>query len=99
MSRPKKPAQPKTVFAASKTDRKSSALTANLYRVRGTSKLGKVLAMLHQKNGATIEALCKAAEWQRHTVRGALSRTIKKKLGLAIVPAKTIGVRTYRMSN
>lgn len=99
MPRSKKSTQRKITSATSKPDHKSSVPSTGLYGVRDTSKLGKILAMLRQKNGATLEALCKATGWQSHSVRGALSGTIKKKLGLTIISAKTAGVRTYRISN
>jgi hypothetical protein len=54
--------------------------------------------MLRSTNGATIEAVSKATGWQTHSVRGAISGAIKKKLGLTVTSTKTDGVRTYRIS-
>jgi hypothetical protein len=62
-----------------------------------TSKLGTVVAMLRRKEGATISQLVKATGWQAHSVRGAMSGAVKKKLGLTISSTKTDGVRTYRV--
>jgi len=67
------------------------------YGVRKSSKLGAVITMLHRKGGATIETICKATGWQSHSVRGVLSGTIRKKLGLDVQSMKTDGVRTYRI--
>jgi hypothetical protein len=68
-------------------------------KIREHSKLANVIAMLRQPNGASIDDLSKATDWQAHSVRGALSGTIKKKLGLMVTSAKTDGVRTYRISD
>jgi hypothetical protein len=40
--------------------------------------------MLERKDGATIEEIVKATGWQPHTVRGAMSGALKKRLGLAV---------------
>lgn len=77
----------------------SATPTTRFYGVRESSKLGTVIAMLHQKGGTTIEAMCRATGWQSHSVRGALSGTIKKKLGLNLQSVKTDGVRTYHITD
>ena len=60
-------------------------------------KIGAVVALLRAPDGATIEAMMAATGWQAHSVRGAMSGSIKKALGLAIASEKTDGVRTYRI--
>ena len=67
--------------------------------IRESSKLAKVIAMLRQPNGASIEALSKATGWQTHSVRGAISGAIKNKLGLTVTSTKADGVRTYRIND
>jgi Protein of unknown function (DUF3489) len=63
---------------------------------RDGSKAAKVLDLLKRPEGATLAALIKATEWQAHSVRGFLSGTIRKKLGLTIESAKgDDGERTY----
>ena len=57
--------------------------------LRENSKLAAVVAMLRRKEGATIEQLVKATGWQAHSVRGAMSGALKKKLGLTIASVKT----------
>ncbi len=60
-------------------------------------KLATIVAMLRKAPGASIAALCDATGWQAHSVRGALSGTLKKKLGLKVVSAKPDDVRLYRI--
>jgi len=64
---------------------------------RSESKIAQVIAMLRAPGGATIEAIGGATGWQSHSVRGAMSGAIKKKLGLAITSEKVDGVRVYRI--
>ena len=66
---------------------------------RSGSKQAQVIAMLRRPVGATIEAIAAATGWQRHTVRGLISGTLKKKLGLALVAEKRgDGARVYRIT-
>jgi len=52
------------------------------------SKQDEVIAMLRRPEGATVDEVANATGWQRHTVRGVFSGTLKKKLGLTIASAK-----------
>jgi hypothetical protein len=61
-------------------------------------KLATIIAMLRKAPGASIAALCDATEWQAHSVRGAMSGTLKKKLGLKVESLKRDGVRFYRIA-
>lgn len=47
--------------------------------------------MLQQPEGATIAKMVKATGWLAHTVRGCISGTLKKKLGLPITTEKVEG--------
>jgi lambda repressor-like predicted transcriptional regulator len=66
---------------------------------RSDTKLARVIAMLRRKEGTTIAQLAKATGWQEHSVRGAMSGAIKKKLGLTVTSLKSGDVRTYRIAN
>jgi hypothetical protein len=61
------------------------------------SKQDEVIAMLRRPEGATIDEVANATGWQRHTVRGVFSGTLKKKLGLSLASAKEERGRVYRI--
>ena len=62
------------------------------------SKQDAVIAMLRRPEGATVEEVASATGWQRHTVRGVFSGTLKKKLGLTLASAKEERGRVYRIA-
>lgn len=54
---------------------------------------------LSRAKGATLAELVEATGWQRHSVRGAISGTLKKKLGIAVTSARVEGRgRVYRIA-
>ena len=61
------------------------------------SKQDAVIAMLRRSEGATVDEVASATGWQRHTVRGVFSGTLKKKLGLTLASAKEERGRVYRI--
>src|SRR5262249_13511666 len=65
---------------------------------RRPSKQDGVIAMLRRAEGATVDEVASATGWQRHTVRGVLSGTLKKKLGLKLASAKEARGRVYRIA-
>jgi hypothetical protein len=62
------------------------------------SKQDAVVAMLRRPEGATVDEVVSATGWQRHTVRGVISGTLKKKLGLTLASAKEDRGRVYRIA-
>ena len=58
-------------------------------------KLGALVGLLRSEQGVTVEEMMAATGWQAHSVRGAISGSLKKKLGLNVVSKKTDGVRRY----
>jgi hypothetical protein len=62
------------------------------------SKQDAVIAMLRRPEGATVEEVARATGWQRHTVRGAFSGTLKKKLGFALASVQEERGRVYRIA-
>jgi hypothetical protein len=57
-------------------------------KTREGTKQAAMIAMLSAEGGATLDEIAAATGWQRHTVRGALAGSLKKKLGLTIVSEK-----------
>jgi hypothetical protein len=62
---------------------------------RESSKTAKVIALLRQPEGATLQAIVRATGWQNHSVRGFISGQLKKKLGLKVRSSKRDGERVY----
>jgi hypothetical protein len=61
-------------------------------------KIGQLVALLRREEGAGIEEMMQATGWQAHSVRGAISGSIKKALGLEVVSEKIDGERRYRIA-
>jgi hypothetical protein len=60
------------------------------------TKTADVLSLLQKSKGATLVELMKATGWQAHSVRGFLSGTLRKKMGLKLQSAKRgDGERVY----
>ena len=65
---------------------------------RSKSKIEIVIDRLGQPEGATLADLCEATGWQAHSVRGALSGTLKKTRKLDVESRVVDGVRRYRIA-
>ncbi len=66
--------------------------------VRPGSKLAALVVALRRPQGSTSLQLMLATGWQPHTVRGAISGMLRKKLGLNVVLAHNkSGERVYRL--
>ena len=55
---------------------------------RDGSKKADILALLHRQGGATLQELMSATGWQAHSIRGFISGTLGKKMGLTVESAK-----------
>jgi hypothetical protein len=63
---------------------------------RPGSKTAKILDLLTRPGGVTSQQLIKATGWLPHSVRGFLSGTVGKKMGLTLTSSKDDdGTRTY----
>ena len=66
--------------------------------IRAGTKQAQIIGMLQRPEGATVAEMVAATGWLDHTVRGSISGTLKKKLGLPISAEKAEGRGTvYRL--
>jgi hypothetical protein len=66
---------------------------------RTGTKQAMLISLLQAPDGATMDTIMAATGWQSHTVRGAMSGALGKKLGLIVTSAKEgDGARVYRIS-
>jgi hypothetical protein len=92
---PKKP-KAGTKASAAKKAPKAAKGAKKAAGARDGSKTATILDLLKRKDGATLKELMKVSGWQAHSVRGFLSGTVGKKLGLAVISTKgEDGERTY----
>jgi hypothetical protein len=62
------------------------------------TKHDRVLTLLSRREGATIQQIMEATNWQQHSVRGFFAGTVKKKLGFTLTSRKADGeLRRYRI--
>lgn len=70
-------------------------------KAKGTregSKTATILEMLKRPGGATTGELLKTTNWQPHSLRGFISGTLGKKMGLTVESVKgEDGERTYSL--
>ena len=89
---------PKTTTTKSKRAAPKPA-PAEAKASRPASKQARLIEMLRRPEGATMDEIVKALDWQAHTVRGAMSGALKKKLGLTIESEKVDDrSRVYRIA-
>jgi hypothetical protein len=82
--------QPKSKSRRTTNDKQSGA--------RSGTKISTLVDLLKRKNGATIPDIAAATGWQNHSVRGAISGALKKKMGLTVVSTPEEGRgRVYRI--
>jgi hypothetical protein len=61
------------------------------------SKIDQIIAALRMREGATLTQLMTLTGWQAHSVRAALSGTLKKARGLTITSKRVDAERVYRI--
>ncbi len=77
---------------------KTPAKQADQRKPREGTKLAAMISRLSRKQGATTAELAAATGWQHHSVRGAISGALKKKLGLTVTSDNVKGRgRVYRI--
>jgi hypothetical protein len=69
-------------------------------RARYNSKTAIILDLLKRPGGATANELKEATGWQPHSVRGFISGTVGKKMGLAVISTRgDDGGRSYSIKS
>jgi hypothetical protein len=76
---------------------KASKHTKPATEPRADSKKSIILNLLQRPKGATMAEIAKATNWQNHSIRGFISGTLGKKMGLTVESTKDeAGERTYK---
>jgi hypothetical protein len=92
---------PKKAKAApkAKVPKKAPKAAKKAGSARDGSKAAKIVDLLKRPNGATLAEIMKATNWQAHSVRGFISGSLGKKMGLTLESAKREnGERVYSIS-
>jgi len=69
----------------------TAGATTQAVAVRPVTKRTLLIEALRGKTDATVSEMMDATGWQAHSVRGAISSTLKKTLGLDVVSEKVEG--------
>jgi hypothetical protein len=82
----------------SKPNEAKTKRTNKRVKPRPATKSENIIKLLKRPSGATMAELQKATGWQPHSVRGFLSGTLKKQMGLNVISEKVEdGERRYRI--
>ena len=79
----------KAAPAASEPEAATGATPTAKPTPRAGTKQALMIDMLKRPEGATVEQIAAATGWQHHTIRGAISGALKKKLGLTVEATRT----------
>ena len=74
---------------AAKLAKPAKAASADKPTPRAGTKQAQLIELLKRPEGATVEQIAAATGWQHHTIRGAISGALKKKLGLNVEATRT----------
>ncbi len=87
------------IDAKPNSDAKTIAGAATATAHRAGTKQEMLIDLLQRTDGTTLDEMVAATGWQAHSVRGAMSAALKKKLGLTITSEKIEGRgRVYRIA-
>jgi len=94
--KPKSGTTAKPQKSAKKAAKSPKAAEPKAEGVREGSKTETILGLLKRPGGVTAKELMKTTGWQPHSVRGFLSGTVGKKMGLTVTSTKgEDGGRSY----
>ncbi|MBV2193023.1 MAG: DUF3489 domain-containing protein [Azonexus sp.] len=69
------------------------------HAIRPGTKLAAIIDAMRHPGGATIAQMMARSGWQAHTVRGAISGMVRKRLGYVVITEKGAhGQRAYRIA-
>jgi hypothetical protein len=71
---------------------------SEVHGARPGTKLATIIAQLKQKSGTTIKALSETTGWQKHSVHGVISGTLRTKMGINVQTEVKDGVHYYRIA-
>ena len=80
---PAKPVAPKK-----QKSRKQPSEPAEATPARAGTKTSQILDLLKKPGGAALTQIMAVTNWQAHSVRGFLSGTLRKKMGLTVISEK-----------
>ncbi len=91
--------KPRGTRKATKTARRGATSEKTDTSACHGTKQAILIEMLRRPDGATIQQMSAKTGWQAHSVRGAISGALKKKLGLAVT-SERVGDRgrVYRIA-
>ena len=72
-----------------KPAKRSKAAPAGKPTPRAGTKQAQMIELLKRPEGATVEQIAEVTGWQKHTIRGAISGALKKKLGFTVETTRT----------
>jgi hypothetical protein len=88
----------RTARAKKGSTKKQASRKARL-AVRENSKTARVIALLRQPAGASLNIIMRATGWQAHSVRGFISGHLGKKMGLKVRSLERDGERVYAIKD
>jgi len=97
---PKPEVVPEEVAAKNKATRTKHMPAARKKETRAGTKTEAILGLMKQPGGTTLQAIMAATSWQAHSVRGFISGTLGKKMGLTVVSTRgQDGARIYSVKS
>lgn len=96
--RPVKTAVKPDIVLGEETQKKPTSSTLQEALHARSTKQELVLSLLSRPKGACIDEIMQATNWQKHSVRGFLAGTVKRKLAFTLISTKNEGEeRRYRI--
>ena len=94
---PKTAAKAPVAPSRGRKSQKAAPLPPITSAARPGTKIARFLELLRTDDGVTIQEAAKALNWQAHTVRGAMSGVVRKKLRLNVERMPGDGTARFRL--